>query len=92
MEEQVFETRTDLTELSNAVELVRQQIKKIIVGQDEMVKLIIAALLADGMITPPISVTSAIEGLKQIDAFHNIKQITVIYIVLAILLFLFFIV
>src|SRR5215204_1167295 len=27
-----------------------------------------AALLADGMITPPISVTSAIEGLKQIPA------------------------
>ena len=50
-----------------------------------------AALLADGMITPPISVTSAIEGLKQINAFHNIHQITVIYIVLAILLFLFFI-
>ena len=30
-----------------------------------------AALLADGMITPPISVTSAIEGLKQIDAFKQ---------------------
>jgi MoxR-like ATPase len=48
MEEQIFHTRTDLTELSEAVNLVRQQIKKVIVGQDEMVKLIIAALLADG--------------------------------------------
>ncbi len=48
MEEQIFGTRTDLTELSHAVQVVRQQIKKIIVGQDEMVKLIIAALLADG--------------------------------------------
>jgi KUP system potassium uptake protein len=49
-----------------------------------------AALLADGMITPPISVTSAIEGLKQIDAFKHIEQNTIIYIVLGILLFLFF--
>jgi KUP system potassium uptake protein len=49
-----------------------------------------AALLADGMITPPISVTSAIEGLKQIDAFKHIEQYTIIYIVLGILLFLFF--
>jgi KUP system potassium uptake protein len=49
-----------------------------------------AALMADGMITPPISVSSAIEGLKQIDAFKNIEQVTVIYIVLGILLFLFF--
>jgi MoxR-like ATPase len=48
MEEQIFQTRTDLTQLSNAVVAIRQQIKKIIVGQDEMVKLIIAALLADG--------------------------------------------
>lgn len=44
----MFEQRTDLTTLSEAVMAVRQQIKKIIVGQDEMVKLIIAALLADG--------------------------------------------
>ncbi|MGZ8537632.1 MAG: AAA family ATPase [Flavisolibacter sp.] len=48
MEEQIFKSRTDLTELSHAVHAVREQIKKIIVGQDEMVKLIIAALLADG--------------------------------------------
>ena len=48
MEEQVFQARTDLTELSNAVDSLREQIKKIIVGQDEMVRLIIAALLADG--------------------------------------------
>src|SRR6266436_3586690 len=48
MEPQIFEQRTDLAELSNAVLLVREQIKKVIVGQDEMVKLIIAALLADG--------------------------------------------
>lgn len=48
MEEHIFEQRTDLTALNNAVLSIRNEIKKIIVGQDEMVKLIIAALLADG--------------------------------------------
>ncbi len=49
-----------------------------------------ASLLADGMITPPISVTSAIEGLKQIQLFSNIGDSTVVYIVVAILIALFF--
>ena len=49
-----------------------------------------AALLADGMITPTISVTSAIEGLKQIPFLSNIHQGTVIYIVIGILSALFF--
>ncbi len=48
MEEQLFQQRTDLTALSHAVSSIRNEIKKIIVGQDEMVKLILAALLADG--------------------------------------------
>ena len=48
MEDQIFQVRTDLMELSEAVQLLRQQIKKVIVGQDEMVKLIITAILADG--------------------------------------------
>ena len=50
-----------------------------------------AALLADGMITPPISVTSAIEGLKQVPSLSHISQGTIVYIVLGILSFLFFI-
>ncbi len=50
-----------------------------------------AALLADGMITPPISVTSAVEGLKQVPALHDISQWTVVYIVIGILSVLFFI-
>lgn len=44
----IFEQRTDLTGLNEAVQAVREQLKKIIVGQDEMVKLILAAILADG--------------------------------------------
>ena len=50
-----------------------------------------AALLADGMITPPITVTSAIEGLKVVPAIGEIEQSTVIIIVIAILSILFFI-
>ena len=49
-----------------------------------------AALLADGMITPPISVTSAIEGLRQVPALSHISQWTIIYIVIGILTVLFF--
>lgn len=48
METQLFEQRTDLSALSEAVMAVRQQIKKVIVGQDELVRLIITAILADG--------------------------------------------
>jgi KUP system potassium uptake protein len=49
-----------------------------------------AALLADGIITPPISITSAIEGLKELPRFHNIESNTVVYIVLGIICVFFF--
>ena len=49
-----------------------------------------AALIADGMITPPISVTSAVEGLRQIPFFSNIDKWTIVYIVLGILTVMFF--
>ena len=49
-----------------------------------------AALLADGMITPPISITSAIEGLKNIPALNDIHENTIIIIVISILMVLFF--
>lgn len=49
-----------------------------------------AALLADGIITPPISITSAIEGLKELPRFHDISKATVVYIVLGILCGFFF--
>lgn len=50
-----------------------------------------AALLADGMITPPISVTSAVEGLKVMPYFktHVLSQETIVIIVIAILVLLF---
>ncbi len=48
MDTPLFEQRTDLSALNEAVLSITTEIKKIIVGQDEMVRLIIAALLADG--------------------------------------------
>ncbi|MBK6935891.1 MAG: MoxR family ATPase [Chitinophagaceae bacterium] len=48
MDTPLFEQRTDLSALSEAVLSIRNEIKKNSVGQDEMVRLIIAALLADG--------------------------------------------
>ncbi len=49
-----------------------------------------ASLLADGMITPPISVSSAIEGLRQLPSFHNITESTIVFIVIIIISILFF--
>jgi len=49
-----------------------------------------AALLSDGIITPPISITSAIEGLKELPQFHDLSQDTIVYIVLGIIAVFFF--
>ena len=49
-----------------------------------------ASILADGIITPSITVTSAVEGLKQIPFFSGISPDSVVYIVIIILLLLFF--
>ncbi|MFN8264740.1 MAG: KUP/HAK/KT family potassium transporter [Chitinophagaceae bacterium] len=44
-----------------------------------------AALLADGIITPPISITSAIEGLQELPALRGMEVNTIMFIVLGIL-------
>jgi MoxR-like ATPase len=43
-----FESRIDLSPLREAVEQVKQEIRKVIVGQEMMVDLLLAAILADG--------------------------------------------
>lgn len=48
MEDRIFENRIDLSALNKAVVDISGEIRKIIVGQEEMVRLIITALLADG--------------------------------------------
>ncbi len=50
-----------------------------------------AALLADGIITPPISVTSAITGLRNIKGLEMITDNLIIAIVLGIIAVLFFV-
>ena len=50
MEETVFQQRTDLTKLNEAVNAIREAISKVIVGQHKMVDLLIAGLLSDGHI------------------------------------------
>ena len=49
-----------------------------------------AALLADGMITPPISITSAVEGLEKIQYFMNISRLYYYTLFWLLLLFSFF--
>jgi KUP system potassium uptake protein len=53
-----------------------------------------SALLADGIITPPISITSAVEGLRELPALHSLglgpHDNTIIIIVLSILIAFFF--
>jgi KUP system potassium uptake protein len=49
-----------------------------------------AALLSEGIITPPISVTSAVEGLTQLPALAQITEMQIVYIVLCIIAVLFF--
>lgn len=48
MEETIFEQRTDLSLLNQAVIAITGEIRKIIIGQEDMVKMIITAILADG--------------------------------------------
>src|SRR5687767_7749750 len=49
-----------------------------------------AALLADGIITPPISITSAIEGLREMPFLETIQTNTIVIIVLIIISLFFF--
>ena len=49
-----------------------------------------AALLADGIITPPISITSAVEGLGELPILRDMPVDTVVIIVLIILSLFFF--
>jgi len=49
-----------------------------------------AALLADGIITPPISITSAVEGLGELPSLRGMPTDTIVIIVLIILAAFFF--
>ncbi|HMU69618.1 MAG TPA: KUP/HAK/KT family potassium transporter, partial [Chitinophagales bacterium] len=44
-----------------------------------------SALLADGIITPPISVASAVEGLSNINGLDNIPTMPIVIVIISIL-------
>ncbi len=48
MEENFFQQRTDLNGLQTAVLTLKREIGKVIIGQEQMVDLLLAAMLADG--------------------------------------------
>src|SRR6187399_3117942 len=48
MEEGVFENRIDLRALNESINKIREEIGKVIVGQEAMVDLLITGILADG--------------------------------------------
>lgn len=50
MQENFFEQRTDLSGLTEAVQKIRQSIGEVIIGQHQMIDLLIAGLLSDGHI------------------------------------------
>ncbi len=48
MEEQIFEDRTNLDLLNQTVESLKAEVARVIIGQEQMVELLLVALLADG--------------------------------------------
>src|SRR5271154_5506989 len=50
MEETVNSPRTDLSNLNNSVQKIRDEISKVIVGQQQLIDLMLAGVLADGHI------------------------------------------
>jgi MoxR-like ATPase len=50
MEDNLFEQRTDLGVLQQSVEQLKAEIGKVIVGQEQMIELLLAGILADGHI------------------------------------------
>jgi MoxR-like ATPase len=48
MEENIFEERTDLSSLQHSVQTLKEEIGKVIVGQEQMIELLLAAMLSEG--------------------------------------------
>ncbi|MCC8425206.1 MoxR family ATPase [Mucilaginibacter sp. UR6-11] len=81
MEDEIFEQRTDLSKLNNAVEQIKAALAHIIVGQHHAIDLILAGLLADGHIliegVPGVAKTLTAKLIaKAIDARYSRIQFT----------------
>jgi MoxR-like ATPase len=80
-ENEIFEQRTDLSKLSAAVEQIKDTLAQIIVGQHQVIDLIIAGILADGHIliegVPGVAKTLTAKLVaKAIDAKYSRIQFT----------------
>ena len=76
-----FESRIDLSELQHNMEAVRQELKKVIVGQDKMIDHLLVAMLANGHVllegVPGVAKTIAVKLLaKAIDVKFSRIQFT----------------
>lgn len=81
MEDEIFEQRTDLGKLSNAVAEIKATLAQIIVGQQHTIDLLIAGILADGHIliegVPGVAKTLTAKLIaKAIDAQYSRIQFT----------------
>jgi MoxR-like ATPase len=81
MENESFEQRTDLSKLSAAVEKIKATLAQIIVGQQDVIELVIAGILADGHIliegVPGVAKTLTAKLVaKAIDAKYSRIQFT----------------
>jgi MoxR-like ATPase len=81
MENESFEQRTDLSKLSAAVEKIKATLAQIIVGQQDVIELVIAGILADGHIliegVPGVAKTLTAKLVaKAIDAKYSRRQFT----------------
>ena len=75
MENEVFEQRTDLSSLNEAVSRIRESIGQVVIGQKESVDLLIAGILADGHLliegVPGVAKTLTAKLIaRSIDALH----------------------
>jgi MoxR-like ATPase len=74
MEERIFENRVDLTALNACVSKIREEIGKIIVGQEKMIDLLITAILADGHVliegVPGVAKTLTAKLLSKVISVH----------------------
>src|ERR1700750_2641639 len=81
MEDEIFEQRTDLSKLNNAVEQIKATLSTSIVGQQDTIDLLIAGILADGHMllegVPGVAKTLTAKLIaKSIDAKYSRIQFT----------------
>ncbi|MBA4145066.1 MAG: magnesium chelatase [Azospira oryzae] len=74
MEENIFQSRVDLGQLNEQVKKIRQEIGKVIVGQESMIDLLITAILADGHVliegVPGVAKTLTAKLLSKVISVH----------------------